>query len=333
MQRLTAILMGAVPVLAAATNGPISGVPFLQPEPLQKLKAGEDLNEKITQLSFKAVTQKTGAAHSCDDGKQADKNRCLSVPNRKCMWVRMESFAAVGATTEESYCMPCELDGEKLPCYSQGSTIGSMKVANCEMSCLHQSEVIHPESACSGSGGGDSEASCLARGASIGVKCMFISFAAKDGSSKGSCSPCSMAGVGMWGCPAKGATGPEANSSVTGCISQCELEELPNGKAIPTAAPTSPGAIRVSAPANAMMSAPYGIPEKSVAAPTKAPALAVASPAPKRDFPVVVVAPPEDYAATTVEPLPAAPAQWPVQLPKSLVETNMLRGSRTDAHA
>ena len=39
---------------------------------------------------------------------------------------------------------------------------------------------------------------------------------------KSSCAPCELQGVGRIDCPVTGASGPEDNTTVTSCASQCE---------------------------------------------------------------------------------------------------------------
>jgi len=308
---------------------PAGGAPFLQPQPLQELLEPEQdamrpdlLVARLT--GSKAPSWKTGPAHACDDGNKAGKNRCLTVPNRQCMWVRLKSHDPRPFVQDEAaYCMPCELDGEEMPCWNSGAWLGASQVQECEMSCLHQKRVLQPQYSCTDFTGVDSETSCFGRGTQSNSKCMFVSYLDTHGAQKSSCAPCDLKGAGRISCPSPGSKGPEDNSTVATCNSQCEAPRPEAGVVLP-AAVTGPGLGRVTSAEDAMLSAPVSPPlapaEDETALATRAQVIAgITTPAPyppppPKFSPLVVYKSPQDYKATTVGPLPEK-LDWPVALP------------------
>lgn len=195
--------------------------------------------------------------------------------------------------------MPCQLDGNDLPCWNSGAWLGGSQVVECEMSCLHQKRVMQPQYSCSDFTGVDSKTSCFGRGDSTGSKCMFVTYQDQHGAAKSSCAPCELQGVGNVDCPVAGGKGPELNSTVTMCSSQCEA---PRPDAHVTLPPASETALATRAQVASAMTTttPYG----------KAP----------NYFPMVVYRSPQDVSAATL-PAAAQALPWPVELPK-LEETN-----------
>merc|ERR1719198_1095364 len=145
----------------------------------------------------------------------------------------------------------------------------------------------------------------------------------KDGQQRSSCGPCSVSGTGGWDCPAVGSAGPVEGSTLTTCLSQCDVicpgppDCAPTVAPPPPPLPPSPGIVQVAAPPDAMLSAlvfvpmptvnPYKIQMAAVDA-MKAAGYSVTTAAPpKVYFPVVVYRSPMDYQPfTTVPPIPPA---------------------------
>mmetsp|Transcript_53106 Transcript_53106/g.141257 ORF Transcript_53106/g.141257 Transcript_53106/m.141257 type:complete len:389 (+) Transcript_53106:148-1314(+) len=211
--------------LATAT---MSGAAFLMPSKLQQLP-DVTLDQRDPYLSVQRLLPNhvnSKAANACNLGTQADKTKCLNVEGRECMWVMTEGtdpFAAIQPV--EQHCMPCEVDGTDIPCWNVGALVGGMKVLECSMRCAHQKRIREPEYTCSDSTGFISGAECFDRASKSGSKCMYLAYEVeKDGGdvAKATCAPCHLKGVGGWGCPEVGSTGPEPNSKVTSCESQCD---------------------------------------------------------------------------------------------------------------
>eukprot|EP00440_Ansanella_granifera_P042290 gb/GFBE01045850.1/.p1 GENE.gb/GFBE01045850.1/~~gb/GFBE01045850.1/.p1 ORF type:complete len:346 (+),score=58.38 gb/GFBE01045850.1/:1-1038(+) len=320
---------------------PPSGAAFLVPQALEELPepredkmAAEYLVNRLSNLPSQF---EQGPAHACDDGNMASKNRCLTVENRQCMWVRLKSHDPRPLVpNEQAYCMPCQLDGEDMPCWNSGAWLGASQVVECEMSCLHQKRVMQPQYSCTDFTGVDSQTSCFGRGDQTDSKCMFITYKDEHGAMKSSCAPCDLKGVGKIDCPAVGGKGPEDNSTVALCASQCEAPRPEAGIAIAPAV-TNPGLGRTSGAADEMVSAPVSPPlppaEGETALATRAQVIELMTttpvypPPPPEYFPMVVYKSPQDYAATTIGPLPAE-LSWPVQLPSMLQEKEKRRLQR-----
>jgi len=319
---------------SAAKFAPAGGAPFQLPAPLEKLpdpredRLRTDLT--VTRLSSVAEERAKGPAHACDDGSHASENRCLTVPNRQCMWVRLKSHDPRPLVpNEQAYCLPCQLDGEDMPCWNSGAWLGASQVMECEMACLHQKRVMQPQYSCTDFTGVDSQTSCFGRGSQTNSKCMFIAYKDKHGAQKSSCAPCELAGSGNINCPLAGGKGPEDKSTVTLCNSQCEAPRPEAGVAIAPAV-TGPGLGRVTAAADEMLSAPVSAPmppaEGETALATRAQVMALMTttpkwpPPPPEFFPMIVYKKPQDYAATTVAPLPEK-LEWPVEMPSLLQQT------------
>ncbi|CAL1135611.1 unnamed protein product [Cladocopium goreaui] len=281
---------------------PANGAPFLEPaeakfpEPREDMMAAEYLIHRVSHVAKPSLAP--GSAHACDDGQQASKNR------------------------------PCQLDGNDLPCWNSGAWLGGSQVVECEMSCLHQKRVMQPQYSCSDFTGVDSKTSCFGRGDSTGSKCMFVTYQDQHGAAKSSCAPCELQGVGNVDCPVAGGKGPELNSTVTMCSSQCEAPRPDAHVTLPPAV-GNPGLSRVAAAPDAMLSAPVSPPlapaESETALATRAQvasAMTTTTPYGKAPnyFPMVVYRSPQDVSAATL-PAAAQALPWPVELPK-LEETN-----------
>lgn len=285
-----------------------------------------DHNTEVARLRGQIKGNNTGPG-SCDLGTMASKEACLQV-ERGCMFTRLEvNDPSAGTKASNSYCLPCELDGEELPCWSVGAFVGAAQVTECIMSCSHQKRVFQPGYACT-DGIGGTQAECFERGTSSGSKCMFVAFEDSKGQNKAQCGPCSLPGSGTWGCPVLGAEGPEDGSKVLSCASQCD-EPCVGGppKCPPTPETTSagpvaasPGVGQVSSPADVMVSAPSGMAPETTQDPA---ALAHAAwlaakkagvdmdSMPKVYKPYLLYVTPQDVYATTLAPMPESVPLWP----------------------
>lgn len=241
----------------------------------------------------------TRSPHACDQGNQARKESCLMTEGRGCMWTQVMALKAENRAQQTySYCLPCELDGQELPCWNPGARIGDKLVTDCQMSCTHQKRIWQPQYACSdGVDNVFSESQCFSRGTQSGSRCMFLTYTDKSGIAKGSCGPCELEGSGTWGCPLAGAEGPEDGSVVTSCRSQC----LGHGSRAEDGEPPSPGVAKTRSPPGKMIAAPEGPPPPMPAGPKKK------LRAPSKWQPMVLYRTPGDYAATSLPPMP----QWP----------------------
>lgn len=314
---------------------PANGAPFLEPaelakfpEPREDMMTAEYLIHRVSHVAKPSLAP--GSAHACDGGQHASKNRCLTHESRQCMWVRLHSHDPRPLVPKETaFCMPCQLDGNDLPCWNSGAWLGGSQVVECEMSCLHQKRVMQPQYSCSDFTGVDSKTSCFGRGDSTGSKCMFVTYQDQHGATKSSCAPCELQGVGNVDCPVAGGKGPELNSTVTMCSSQCEAPRPDAHVTLPPAV-GNPGLSRVAAAPDAMLSAPVSPPlapaEGETALATRAQvasAMTTTTPYGKAPdyFPMVVYRSPQDVSAATVLPGTGSALPWPVELPK-LEETS-----------
>ncbi|CAE7682779.1 unnamed protein product, partial [Symbiodinium pilosum] len=155
----------------------------------------------------------------------------------------------------------------------------------------------------------------------------------QHGASKSSCAPCELAGVGNIDCPAMGGKGPEENSTVAACASQCEAPRPDAGVTLPPAV-TNPGLSRVASNAEEMVSAPVSPPlppaEGETALATRAQVanrMTTTTPFGKAPeyLPMVVYRSPEDAAAAQLpQTAGSAALPWPVELPALLQEGGRL---------
>jgi len=315
-----ALVLWASIKVGIGTAAPVSGAPFLQPSGSGALPSPrEDENDQnmlVARLSSNALRRRP--AHVCDDGKQADRMKCLQTAGRGCMWTRIETRnPRLHVQESYSYCLPCELDGEEIPCWNVGARIGDKQVTDCAMSCSHQRRIWQPQYACSdGQGSVISETQCFDRGTQSSSKCMFLQYEDTEGNSRGSCGPCELTGSGSWGCPPAGSAGPEEGSRVTSCRSQCDITEADD---LPL---TSPGIAQVRSPPDKMLSAPLGAAVLHAAADGPDPSDAAAKAAKtggqqgralRRREPhtrVVIYRTPGDFRATTLPPVPSWPPPW-----------------------
>jgi len=309
-------------------NGPVGGVPFTYNIPLGTLPSVDTDGEDATMVVFR-LQHGTGKgqnaagepAHACDMGDAADMTKCLNV-DRGCMWTSVTTRDPFRRTQAiNSYCLPCEMDGNVIPCWNPGAWVGGKQVLDCKMSCQHQERIWQPEYACSDETGFISQSQCFDRAAQSGSKCMFIEYDDPDGKPKASCAPCELSGSGGWGCPTTGEAGPVAGSTVTGCISQCDVLCAGPPACPPTVAPPpppplqqSPGLPDGSSPPDKMLTAPQ--PWIPVPAPDPMAIIEAARdaakklgykvapppPPPKVYWPVVFYRSPGDYMFTTGPP-------------------------------
>lgn len=299
-----------------------SGAPLLAGKPLPPLpsRAVDASNVNMQVFRNRANHIDKGPAHTCEVGD--DKDTCLGHPDRNCMWTMMETRDPTKLVQERSsHCMPCELDGEELPCQAAGSFVNGKYVVECEMSCPHQKTVWQPEYACGDETGFITHSQCFDKGVQSGSKCMFMEYEDQHGNKRSSCGACEISGTGMWGCPAVGSDGPLQNSTTTFCQSQCEQACIgphcaPTVAPPPPSLPPSPGAVQTSADSQAMLSAPVFRPmptvnpfEAQMAAikAMKAAGWSFTTPMPQPSYqPVVVYRDPRDYLPFTT-PMPYHP--------------------------
>jgi len=200
---------------------------------------------------------------ACNMGDQADGKACLGVKGRGCMWTRVETRDPLKRVqASNSYCLPCRMEGQEIPCWSVGGWVGGKQVTHCSMSCAHQQKIVQPEYACSDDSGFITQSQCFDKAARSGSKCMFIAYEDEAGEKHSSCGPCKLQGSGGWGCPAAGQAGPAQGSKVVSCLSQCDVLCSGPPACPPTVAPPppppppSPGVVRVSSPQHDMVNAP-----------------------------------------------------------------------------
>merc|ERR1719389_653053 len=178
----------AVDVSASKKAAPYNGAPFLKDQPLAELPSSiedsENPNLSVSRLLPNVVNFKKGDM-ACDMGDQAGKAGCLNgklLDGRECMWVRAESRNPLLAIQDSrSYCLPCEMDGEEIPCWNVGAWVGGNQVTDCDMRCPHQKLLRQPEYACSDESGFITTSQCFDKGARSGSSCMFISYDTEDG--------------------------------------------------------------------------------------------------------------------------------------------------------
>jgi len=268
--------------------------------------------------------------HACDQGEQADEEKCLRTEGRDCMWTRMETRDMLKPIqSSKALCLPCTLDSEEIPCWNPGAWVNGMQVTDCKMSCMHQKRIWQPQYACIDTTGFISQAQCIDKGTQSGSKCMFIAYEDKNGEVGSSCGPSQLAGSGGWGCPAVGGPGPVAGSKVKSCLNSGAVLCPGPPACPPTVAPPppppppSPGIIKTQSAADEMVSAPAPFlvptvnPYAIAAATQEAARLAGFTPAPvppvKSYWPLVYYRQPGDYAYTTGPP-PVAGPEPPVLL-------------------
>jgi len=303
-----------------------SGAPFelnkpliQQPSPAENMK---DTTMHVTRGGLHRYETDTASPHICDLGDQADEKECLgkTKEGRSCMWTRVETQDPLKRIqASNSYCLPCRLDDQAIPCWNVGAWVGDKRVTHCEMSCEHQQTIQQPEYVCSDTSGFISQSQCLSRGAATGSRCMFIAFENEKGESQSSCGPCEVQGTGGWGCPTTGGPGPLSGTTVKSCLSQCDVLCTGPPACPPTVVPPppppppSPGAVKVSAKEDEMVSAPapwvvptvnpYTIIQAARDAAVKAGMpVASTSPPPKVFWPVVYYQAPADLQYTTGPP-------------------------------
>lgn len=305
---------------------PYSGAPFSINQAQSPLPPPEEDSKNTEMMVFRlGVGKKTEAAreanpHLCDMGDQAEKGKCLSNPNRGCMWTRLQTEnPLMRIQASKQYCLPCTMDGEALPCWNIGAWVNGMKVTHCDMSCDHQQTLQQPQYTCTDYGGESTQSQCFDKGTRSGSKCMHISYKDQNGEDHGSCGPCELQGSGSWGCPAYGAEGPVKNSKVYSCVSQCAVLCSGPPSCPPTVAPPppppppSPGLAKVSSPADVMLSAPSAFDEPMADPKMQVQAMKqeameaagwkfVTTPPPKNYWPLIFYRSPSAYMWTTGPP-------------------------------
>jgi len=351
---LFAAAMGLVPTASglAAAGAPYSGVPFYQNAPLgvqpNYAQDGANTEMVINRLLIKGKDDiKYVSPHACDLGDQADKVKCLGTKGRGCMWTSVTTKDPLKRVQESNnFCLPCELDGENIPCWNTGAWVNGKQVTDCKMSCSHQERIWQPEYACSDVSGFISQSQCFSRGATTGSKCMYLAFEDEKGEQKGTCGPCALTGSGNWGCPSHGDPGPEAGTKIISCMSQCDVLCAGPPACPPTVAPPppppppSPGIVKVSlddpqkmisapAPFAGTTPNPYAMGMAIEAAARKAGWKIGTPPPPKTYWPVIYYRQPLDYLFTTGPPPNTGPEPPSgIGLLQSKEKPNLLRSLR-----
>ncbi|CAE7692133.1 unnamed protein product [Symbiodinium sp. CCMP2456] len=150
----------------------------------------------------------------------------------------------------------------------------------------------------------------------------------QSGATKSSCAPCELAGIGNIDCPAMGGKGPEDNSTVAACASQCDAPRPDAGVTLAPAV-ANPGLSRVASSPEEMVSAPVSPPlppaEGETALATRAQVadrMTTTTPYGKAPeyFPMVVYRSPGDAVATKLPAVGNPDLPWPVELPALLQE-------------
>merc|ERR1719161_3398198 len=295
-------------------------------QPLAELPSSiedsENPNLSVSRLLPNVVNFKKGDM-ACDMGDQAGKAGCLNgklLDGRECMWVRVESRNPLLAIQDSrSYCLPCEMDGEEIPCWNVGAWVGGNQVTDCEMRCPHQKLVRQPQWACVDESGFITQSACWNKGTMSNSKCMWIAYETEEGESKTTCGPCEVEGTGGWACPAAGDPGPTgAGSKVSACLSQCDTicpgppDCMPTVAPPPPPPPPSPGVIRTDSPKDEMLKAPlpiamptvnpYAVAQAAQQA-AKAAGREIGTPPPPTNYyPVIMYRKPGDYMFTPGPP-------------------------------
>jgi len=321
-------------------QAPYNGAAFLAPQHLMVLPSRQDdemdVGLSVTRLLRNVVNSKDASACTVGAGDPADKNSCLYKDGRECMWVEYEGRDPNKAIQDKhSHCLPCEIDGQEIPCWNVGAMYGGSQVMACDMTCPHQKRIRQPQYTCSDESGFITESMCFDKGARSGSKCMYIQYTKEDGSSKSTCGPCAVDGTGGWGCPPVGGAGPEDGSKVGYCMSQCDVICMGPPDCPPTVAPPppppppSPGVVTVASDPNEMLKAPapfdmptvnpYAIAQAVAEAAKKAGWAIGTPPPPKSYYPVVMYRKPADYLWTPGPPPSALAFPGPpglLQVPK-----------------
>lgn len=322
-------------------QAPYSGAAFLRPQRLATLPSAlvdeQDTSLQVTRLLRNVVNSKDASACTKAEGNHADKAKCLyGVAGRECMWVSYEGRDPTKAVqTVTNHCLPCEIDGQEIPCWNVGAMYAGSQVMECEMSCPHQKRIRQPQYTCSDESGFITESQCFDKGVRSGSKCMYLQYTKEDGSAKSTCGPCAIDGTGGWGCPPIGGAGPEDGSKVGYCVSQCDVICMGPPDCPPTVAPPppppppAPGVVTTFSDPNKMLlaPAPYDMPTvnpyamaQAVAEAAKKAGWAIGTPPPPKSYyPVVMYRKPADYLWTPGPPasslgFPAPPGL--LQLPK-----------------
>jgi len=305
----------------ATLSAPYNGASYLEGQKLLPLPSviSDEENPVITITRLLPNFVNTRDADACGGGDSADKGACLNTPGRDCMFISMVTTELTGLHKVKSHCLPCEIDGEEIPCWNPGAFLdGGYTVTECEMRCPHQKQIAEQGHACSDESGYVTQPQCFDKGSRSGSKCMFHSYVLPNGMNKSTCGPCTLPGVGGWSCSAVGSTGPEAGSKVTFCLSQCDVICMGPPDCPPTVAPPppppppSPGVVNTASDWKKMLTAPvpYALPTVNPYAVANAPINLAKGlgwkigtpPPPASYYPVVMYKRPEDYFTTTPAP-------------------------------
>jgi len=278
-------------------TAPVNGAPALNRAFPLEPQAPEDEDLVDTQMLVHRMPSTQAGKTDCASALGANPGKDACLAHGQCMWI------SLGDAADQSRCLPCELDGQELPCWAAKSRVDGVLVNSCEMRCAHQKRLIQPEEACVDSSGTATQNSCWARGTESGSSCMHIAYTDEKGVAGGVCAPCKVQGTGAFGCPAVGGGGPGLKTTVTACASQCDV--VPDGDVVLPGGPTNMATASVSA--RQMVDSPFAGEKADAAKAAKAleaAALAAAEAAappeePPADVytPVVMYRRPDDYLA------------------------------------
>jgi len=301
-------------MVAEQLAAPYNGAPYTRPQGLAALPpvdadAGNP-NLQVKRLMPNKVYTKDASA--CVN-KNAAMGACLNNADRECMYVYLETKDPFIAVQDSQHlCLPCEIDGQPIPCWPGGAVIGGYyHVMDCKMSCPHQQALVQPEFHCADDGGFVTEGGCMQKGIDSKSKCMFMAYQLENGDKRTQCGPCYVSGVGGWGCPKVGGPGPKEGSKMIYCFSQCDVPCTGPPDCPPTVAPPppppppSPGLVSTRADKTALLGRPALPPPNPYAFAIAAAKAAKAAgwtlgtpPPPASYYPIIMYRTPKDYAFT-----------------------------------
>jgi len=213
----------------ARADGPVGGIPFTLSQDLSPLPSQESDGKDAVMSIYRrggvvdSEANKWHSPHECDLGDQADPKACLG-KDRGCMWTTVTSRDPLKRVQDvNSYCLPCELDKNPIPCWNIGAWVGGRQVTDCKMSCNHHETILQPQYACIDDSGFISQSQCFDRAARSGSKCMYMEYKDPKGKNRASCAPCELEGSGTWTCPKIGGEFPIQGAKLKSCINQCDV--------------------------------------------------------------------------------------------------------------
>lgn len=321
---------------------PYNGAPFTRQQPLSALPSaaadGGNPNLQVKRLMPNSVYTKDASA--CNMGKNAPEGGCLNNPDRECMWIHLETKDPFIAVQDVQFlCLPCEIDGQNIPCWPGGSVIGGYyHVMACKMTCPHQQALAQPEFNCVNDGGFVTEGGCFQAGIDTKSQCMFMAYELENGDKRTTCGPCFVSGVGGWGCPSMGGPGPAEGSKMIYCKSQCDVlchgppDCPPTVAPPPPPPPPSPGLIGTRSDKKALLGRPALPPPNpysiaiAAAKAAKAAGWTIGTPPPPASYyPIIMYRSPKDYAFTPGPPVSSLGFPDPMAYAKGASASAMLQ--------